>query len=351
MKAWTHSKPGTASSVLSFSSDILKPSPTAPGDILIKISHAALNPGGSIIMTLVPMIFRSKPSIPDSDFSGTISQIAPSTPSSSLRDLEIGSKVFGSVPLGQQVKNGKGVMAEYVVVPAEAVRKVPEGLKMEEAAGLPVAGCSALVLLEKAGLKAGMKVLVNGASGGIGSLFVPMAKNSVGGSGRVVAVCSGANAEMVRGLGADEVVDYKEFDPVEKHLAKMCEAEGFDVVVDCVGVQSMFQSCARFLKEGGPYVNIGPSAPSYTFGDMLYVLGQMAKNFLLPPWLGGVGRPYIQITAIPNLQDFERLAVMVEEGKLKMSIDSTWELKDALKAYEIMNSHRARGKVIVAMSA
>lgn len=96
-------------------------------------------------------------------------------------------------------------MAEYVVVPEDALCLTPDGMKDEEAAGLGVAGCSALAFFDVARVKEGERVLVNGASGGIGSFVVQMARNAVGERGEVVALCSGRNAEAVRSLGASEV--------------------------------------------------------------------------------------------------------------------------------------------------
>lgn len=152
---------------------------------------------------LLPMVFRTKPSIPDMDFAGTIVSAGSEVPAS--RDLKPGTKVFGNVPVGQHIGKGKGSMAEFVVVPESSVCKTPEGLPQEQAAGLGIAGCSALVLLDAAKLKKGDKVLVNAASGGVGSLAVQLVRSTVSETGEVVATCSGANVEMVKGLGADEV--------------------------------------------------------------------------------------------------------------------------------------------------
>ena len=145
----------------------------------------------------------------------------------------------------------------------------------------------------------------------------------------------------------------------------MYGAQRFDVVVDCVGIQELFLHCEGFLKPGRPYVTVGPSVPSYTVSNMFCSVGQMIKNFLLPPILGGVARLYLQVTGIANLKDMGRLAEMAREGNLKVPIDSCWEMEDALKVrlvirvgagfltatqgYEVLLSHRAKGKVVIAM--
>jgi NADPH:quinone reductase-like Zn-dependent oxidoreductase len=203
MEGWVQCRAGLPSEVLSLTSNLLIPIGLLDKEVLIKISHASLNPGASIIMQLVPGLFRTKPSIPEMDFSGTVVKLGKAIAETS--EMQVGTEVFGSVPVGAHVSGGKGSLAQYVVVSGEAIYLKPNSLPFDQAAGLPIAGCTALALLEAAKLKSGDAVLVNGASGGIGSLFVQMAKEAVGQSGKVVAVCSGANVEMVKHLGADEV--------------------------------------------------------------------------------------------------------------------------------------------------
>jgi len=152
-------------------------------------------------MQLLPSLFRAPMCIPEMDLSGTVVACGSSVPRS--LNLPAGTKVFGSVPVGQHAK-GSGALAEYVAVDPTSVVGV-DGVKGEEVAGLAIAGTTALELVKAASLKIGDSVLVNGASGGIGHLVVQMCKNIVGESGRVVAVCSTANVVWVKDLGADEV--------------------------------------------------------------------------------------------------------------------------------------------------
>jgi NADPH:quinone reductase-like Zn-dependent oxidoreductase len=203
MKAFTHTASGLPPAILHLSHNLPIPILAAPTDVLVKVSHASLNPGGSIITRLVPMAFRTKPSIPDMDFSGTVTKTSKSVPVS--RELVPGTAVFGTVPVSQHVMGGKGALAEYVAVPAENLVLKPSNVSFEEAAGLPITGVTATSCMDLAKVKKGERVLVYGASGGIGSLVVQMAKGAVGDEGVVVGVCSGRNLEMVKGLGADEV--------------------------------------------------------------------------------------------------------------------------------------------------
>jgi NADPH:quinone reductase-like Zn-dependent oxidoreductase len=137
------------------------------------------------------------------DFSGTIVSCGSSVPLN--RNLGPGTKVFGSIPVGQHVKTTSGALAEYVVIEHTAVVKTPEAVRMEELAGLGIAGATALELVKRSGLKRGDSVLVNGASGGVGHLVVQICRHRVGETGLVVAVCSSENVGWVSKLGVDEV--------------------------------------------------------------------------------------------------------------------------------------------------
>ncbi|OZJ01451.1 hypothetical protein BZG36_05559, partial [Bifiguratus adelaidae] len=165
MRAWTHHLAGVPSTVLSLSPSLPLPNLPSPTSVLVRISHASLAPGGSIMMQLCPSIFRTKPCIPELDFSGIIVEIGTNVPEA--RGMRVGMRVFGSVLVPAQLK-GAGALAEYVAVEAEGVVGLPvlrsgggEGeMGMAKAAALGVSGATALVLMEEAqkkGLKAGMK--------------------------------------------------------------------------------------------------------------------------------------------------------------------------------------------------
>lgn len=221
-----------------------------------------------------------------------------------------------------------------------------------QSAGLPVSGCTALALLKAAKLEEGMRVLVNGASGGVGSLVVQMVRRAVGEGGTVVAVCSGGNAEMVRGLEAGEVVDYVAHAPVYEELAKRCGEGGewgveFDVVIDAFGVQELWNNCAGFLKREGRWVTIGVAIREYGVLAMLGAVGKMAGNALWPVWAGGVDRRYVQVTATANGEELRELGGMVGRGEVKGVVEGVWGMGDVREAYEIMKRKRARGKIVV----
>lgn len=164
------------------------------------------------MMHFCPFLFRHSPAVPEMDFSGTIvelgvaSETDPLTTTSELK-LKVGDKVFGSVEVPSHIGGGHGSLSEFVVVNMKHCCLAPKGSRMEELAGLPIAGVTAMKLVNtaKAYIGEGGQVLVNGASGGIGSLAVQLVRAMVGESGRVVAVCSGRNTDFVLQQGADEV--------------------------------------------------------------------------------------------------------------------------------------------------
>jgi reticulon-4-interacting protein 1, mitochondrial len=204
MRAWTHTRRGDPCTVLTLST-IPRPNITRPTDVLVRITHAALNNGASILTQLIPFIFRTSPSVPELDFAGTVVETGSDV--AAARGLDAGSPVFGCVSGDLAIRAGMGALAEYVVVSASCVTQKPANASFEEAAGLGIAGITALQLVKKARLEKGAKVLVNGASGGVGTLLVQIVRETVGPSGKVIATCSGKNADLVKTFGTDEVSD------------------------------------------------------------------------------------------------------------------------------------------------
>lgn len=205
MRAWIHNSTGPPRKVLKFSKDVPVPQITTPSSVLVRISHAALNPGPALLMHTIPFVFRKAVSIPELDFAGTIISVGSALPTPLQGTHVSGTAVFGSIPVPTHLTEGAGSLAEYVVVEANQVVPIPDGVNARDAAGLGVAGTTAIQLIEKASLRPGMKVLIYGASGGIGTLAMQLAKNAVGDSGRVVCCTSPRNHEMIASLGADAV--------------------------------------------------------------------------------------------------------------------------------------------------
>lgn len=343
MKAWTHTRPGLPSKVLALST-LPIPTITSPTQVLVKVSYCALNPGGSIVMQLLPFLFRGSPAIPEMDFSGTIEESGPDVPKE--RNLQPGIQVFGSIPIIQHVRNTSGALAQYVLVDHTAVAKIPDAASLKTASGLGIAGATALELVKAAKLKKGDSVLVNGASGGVGHLVLQMCYKEVGPSGKIIALCSNRNTEWVEKLCTEgitlnsseatvfaetpkvQVVDYNLHSPAHAYLSKFFCRARFDAVIDAVGIQDLYNASPEFLAENKPYVTVGPRAYSYTYVGILSTVATMIKNTLWPRICGGVSRPYIQVAAASNLSTLQLLGDMVAEERLKVHVGVCVEMED-----------------------
>jgi len=202
MQAWTFSSKGLPRDVLTLDSSYPTPSPPAKDDLLIRVSHVGLNPGCYITMSTMPPIVRyllsgTKRAISEGEFSGVVHLAGPSA----SKTFSAGTLVFGCLPMMTLIA-GAGTLAEYIVVPSSIVAMVPPCLAMVHAAGLSGAGQTALNMFDAVNVRNGDRVLVNGGSGGVGTMVVQLAKAK---GAYVIATCSSANANMVKELGADEV--------------------------------------------------------------------------------------------------------------------------------------------------
>ncbi len=284
--------------------EVDKPQPKE-NEILIKI-HAATVTAGDVRLRasdfpplfwlparLIFGLFKPKKKILGHELSGTIEAIG-----KNVTKFKVGDKVYGTTTMLPT-----GSYAEYICLPEEWKHGVlaikPDNLGFKEAAALPIGAMTAMYLLDKASLNKGQKVLVYGASGSVGSYAVQLAKQQ---DAMVTAVCSGPNFDMVRSLGADNVLDYKKEDYSES-------LEKFDIVFDAVG-KTTKSKAKKVLKEGGTFVTI----------KML----TKEKN-----------------------ENLGRIKQLAEAGKLKPFIDRTFELNEIVAAHEYVDLGRKRGNVVI----
>ncbi|KAL1639552.1 hypothetical protein SLS58_007856 [Diplodia intermedia] len=392
MRAWTYTRRGPIADVLHLSPAHPTPtlSPTTP-NILIRITHASLTPSIGHLIPLLPFLRpgRPRPCIPELSFTGTVAASTPFTPPPLSPP---GTRVFGTLPPTSSLVRGAGTLAEYVVAAPAAVGVCPVRLAPEHAAGVDGNGQTALLMCRRAlpagGGGRGGRVFVNGATGGVGTMVVQMAKR-VFGAAEVVATASGEDGfALVRGLGADRVVDHREEegeggrrrrgggrgrkgDGVAGWLAEEYGGGGdegkFDAVLDCVGVQVLFERSPEYLKEAGVFVSVGAME-----GILTTLFWNVPVNYWWPKVLGGTPRKFIfqQTPITPERR--EELVKLVQEGKLKRVVDSVFDMEDVLgvsgaplvkrvdctgamrrdklmhvQAYERILSQRARGKVVV----
>jgi NADPH:quinone reductase-like Zn-dependent oxidoreductase len=306
--------------------DIKKPVPN-DDQVLIKVRAAAVNPLDWHFMEGTPYIMRlmiggmRKPKDPrlGVDYAGTVEAAG-----KNVTQFKPGDEVFG---------NRDGAFAEYVCARADrAITLKPANMTFEQAAAVPVAGLTALQgLRDKGKVQPGQKVLINGASGGVGTFAVQIAKTF---GAEVTGVCSGRNADMVRLLGADHVIDYTKEDFSKGD-------QRYDVILDNVGTQPL-SGFRRVLKPNGICVIIGGGGPND--GRWVGPMARPIKAKLMSPF---ISQKMGMMMAQANKDDLNVLADLMQSGKVTPVIDRTYPLSEIREAVRYVETGRARGKVII----
>jgi NADPH:quinone reductase-like Zn-dependent oxidoreductase len=304
--------------------DVAMPKP-GPKDVIVKVKAAAANPldyhfmrGSPYLMRLMSGIAKPSDQRMGVDFAGVVSEIG-----SEVTKFDVGDAVFGG---------RSGAFAEYLVIPEDrAITTKPDNVAFDEAAAIGIAAVTALQALRDDGrLKAGEKVLINGASGGVGTYAVQIAKAM---GAEVHGVCSTRNVEMVRALGADHVFDYKKENYTESD-------NEYDLILDMVGNLS-FTANRRVLKPEGRLVLVG--GPK---GNWIAPLVPMLKAMMIAPF---IDQEISTMLAVLRGEDLEYLAGLMADGRLTSRIDTHYPLSDTAEAIRYLETHRARGKVIIAV--
>lgn len=296
-----------------------------PHQCLIKISSTSLNPADYKVPEDTPSLLWkcvvSSPASPGMDFSGEVVATG-----AQVTNVRIGQRVFGCLPLPRQ----HGALAEYSVADGRLVAVVPEGVDVDDAATVGIAGQTALQVI-KGQVQAGDHVFINGGSGGVGTYAIQIAKAY---GCQVTATCSTRNVELLKSIGADEVIDYTAVDVVD-YLRK--QGPLFSLALDMIGKpDSMYRECHNFLLPGKPYAQVGNESHFSTAG-----------RFITPRMLGGGQRPYQLVFFKNRYEDLKEIADLMRDGKVKPVIDTVFEFDDAVKAFERLRTNRARGKVVV----
>jgi len=325
MKAITYCNYGLGNLKLE---DVEKPVPN-DDQVLVKVRAASVNPydwhfveGTPKIMRMMGVGLRKpKDTRLGVDFAGTVEAVG-----KNVTQFKPGDDVFG----------GKGgAFAEYVCRRAEgAVALKPANITFEQAASVNIAGITALQgLRDKGKVQPGQKVLINGASGGVGTFAVQIAKSY---GADVTGVCSTRNLELVRSLGADHVIDY-----TKENFAK--SEQRYDVILDNVPNHSLSE-CRRILTPKGKYVMIGGGGPNE--GRWIGPFGRVIHTLLLAPF---ISQQMGMMMADANQKDLTVLADMMQSGKVKPVIDRTYKLSEVPQAIRYLEEGHARGKVIISV--
>lgn len=301
--------------------EVDRPTP-AEDEVLVRVQSASVNAGDWHLLRGSPFLVRliyggiRRPSIPilGVDIAGEIAAVG-----DAVADVAVGDEIIADLST-----SGFGGFAEYVCVPDSMVVTKPASVSSEAAATIPTAGVAALqALRDVGGLRAGESVLVNGASGGVGTFAVQIAK-SLGAN--VTGVCSTGKMDVVRSLGADDVIDYTEEDFTES-------GNRYDLIVDTAGSHSI-RAVRRALTPGGRYVMVG--------GPFRRFLGAMVVG----PFVSMFGPETVRAFTIqPNRDDLAVVRDLLESGEVTPVIDRTYPLADVAEAIRYLEDGRAVGKV------
>ncbi len=310
MKAFTKTKYG-GPEVLQLE-EVEKPS-LKNDHILVKVEANSVNPADWHILRGEPFfarfsfgLFKPKDKIIGADFAGIVEEVG-----ANVKHFRIGDRVFGETLKG-------GAFAEYTCAPANVCAIMPEGTGFPEMASVPIAGVTALqALITHGQLKEGESVFINGSSGGVGHFAVQIAKAY---GAKVTAVCSSKNIGFVKSLGADQVIAYDK-ENIHQHDGK------YNLIIDTHGNLS-HKDYKRLGQRG---VTVGFT----TMGHMISLLLKRAFSKF----------PLAQFTAEANTKDFETLASLIQNGKIKVHIEKIYSYKEIPKAIHHIEAMRTKGKV------
>ena len=298
--------------------------PIVPDDgVLVRVRASSANTVDLYALTPVAHLQRSlKPGAVGTDFAGTVESVG-----KAVTLFRPGDEVFGG---------GRGAFAEYMFIPErKAVVRKPAGLSFEQAATVAVAGTTALQGLRDHGrIERGQRVLINGASGGVGTFAVQIAKSF---GAEVTAVCSSSHVEAVRSIGANRVIDYTKEDFTQ-------DDERYDLMLDIAGNHS-WSECKRVLDPGGTYVGVGAAGIQHGKGGGWRALGHFLQVRLVS--IGG-GRNVVAVfVASLKKDDLVLLGDLLVSGRVKAVIEKRYDLDGIPEALGYMATGHAGGKIAI----
>lgn len=296
--------------VLEINENASKPT-LAQGQVLVEVHAASLNPVDRVIRAgyLKEMVPLSFPATLGGDFSGVVAEVG-----EAVSDFKVGDPVYGQAIL---LNGGSGSLAQFVAANAANTARKPQNVSYIEAAALPLVGVSALQALEEhIKLEKGQKILIHGGAGGIGTIAIQLAK-SLG--GYVATTVRTDDKNYVKELGADQVIDYQN-EAFEEMLKE------FDAVLDTVGGETTNKSF-KVLKKGGILVSmLGQPNPELVEKYGVTAIGQSTNT---------------------NTQHLNRLAELIDSGKIKVELDKVFPLEQVQEAFKHLEQGHPRGKVVV----
>jgi NADPH:quinone reductase-like Zn-dependent oxidoreductase len=303
--------------------EVAKPATPGSGEVLLRVHASSVDPGVWHVTAGLPYLIRatpyglrgSKPRVRGMDAAGVVEAVGPE-----VSRFRPGDEVYGTCD---------GAFAEYACAKQDRLAPKPSGLDLAVAA-IPVSGCAALQALRDAGrVRAEQRVLVIGASGGVGSFAVQLAKAF---GTHVTGVCSTAGTDMVRSLGADEVIDYTREDPTDG-------TRRYDLVLDIAGNRPLHR-LRRALTPRGTLVIVGGEGGGKWTGG----IGRIPQALMLSPF---VGQRLLGLVSTQKHDDLRLLADLVEAGSVKPVVHRTYPLVDVPEAIRYLKDGQARGKITI----
>ena len=322
MKAVIYPEYGSPN-VLQFK-DVEKPAPMAD-EVLIKAHAASVNAADWHYLRGAPSLFRLSAGLlkPKNTFFGADVAGRVEAVGSNVTRFRPGDEVFGDLS-----ESGRGAFAEYVCARENAFVLKPANISYEEAAAVPMAAVVALQALRTGKIQSGQKVLINGASGGVGMFAVQIAKSF---GAEVTAVCSTRNLEMLRSIGADHVIDYRREDFIQN-------GQHYDLILAVNGYRSI-SDYKRALSPSGRYVMSGGTT------------AQMFEAMLLGPWMSRNGSQKMgNLAAKPNQKDLIFVKELLEKGKVVPIIDRCYPLREVADAMRYLEEGHAQGKIVITVA-
>ncbi len=320
--------------------DVEKPAPKDT-EVLIEVRAAALNPldgglmkGRPYIARLISGLREPKNTRLGVDVAGRVEAVGRNITQFKSADDVFGLSIQDPQASGVKVWLCQGAFAEYVCVPEATLVLKPNNITFEQAASAPVAAFTALQgLRDKGHIQLGQKVLINGASGGVGTFAVQIAKSF---GAEVTGVCSSKNVDMVKSLGADRVINYTHEDFTKR-------GDRFDLLFDCVGNHSL-SACRRVLNPKGICVMVGDRSGR----GMLAVLTRLMMALV---WSWFSDQKFVTFLARPSKEDLKITRDLLAAGKLTPVIDKRYGLIEVPGAIRDLEQGHARGKVVITLAA
>ena len=316
MKAIVHTEYGPPD-VLQFK-EVEKPAPVE-GEVLIRVRASSVNQGDAYLIRGEPLLFRPsygfprpKHEIPGGDVAGVVEAVG-----NNANKFQPGDQVFGDIGA-----EGLGAWAEYVAAPEGALVLKPADVDFEGAAAVAQYALVALQgLRDKGGIQAGQKVLINGASGGVGTFAVQIAKAF---GAEVTGVCSTRSLDLVRSIGADHAIDYTQEDFTRG-------GQQYDLIFDIAGRRPVSDHTGA-LRAGGTFVSCAISPVALLLGPLMSMLGS---------------KKVVQLSHSPNASDLAFMSELLEAGKVVPIIDRAFPLSEVAQAVRYYEDESPQGKVVI----